>query len=341
MASWMLIADRRGAWTPSRRPAVSEQVRTSVSVALLTSVAVLGVMLSACDGERAGVPPASSVASRDLPPDAEPATQARPACVPGGESHARICALAPPRRRVDEGTAYKLTTVAGESFWAVLPDELGPPSGVVAVPGVPIRVNADLTSAPAREAADRYCHDFSECEVTVVDRVAVPSGVMTRWDDASGTIRDLDVTTVDLGQWTLVMMEPDPTRAERVSRALLWSVDQDRYPRVVSTERGVPVDVDWAGVSVWVPDLEARDEYLLIEIVPGCGLSTKQPDLGGRDARPDLELHEPDTVDGGRWCADGRYSVDVSFVERPQLELLHENLTIIPSLTTRSPPWPD
>jgi hypothetical protein len=118
---------------------------------------------------------------------------------------------------VDEGTAYKLTTVAGESFWVVIPDELAPPSGVVAVPRVPIRVNADLTTAPARVAADRYCDDFHDCEVTVVDRVAVPSGVMTRWDDASGTIRDLDVTTVDLGQWTLVMMEPDATRADEAS----------------------------------------------------------------------------------------------------------------------------
>jgi hypothetical protein len=149
------------------------QVRTSVSVARLTSVAALAVMLSACGAERAGVPPAPSVASRDLPPDAEPATHARPACVPRGESHARICALVPPRRRVDEGTAYKLTTVAGESFWVVLPDELGPPSRVVAVRSVPIRVNADLTTVPSREAADRYCDDVSECELTVVDRVAV------------------------------------------------------------------------------------------------------------------------------------------------------------------------
>jgi hypothetical protein len=291
-------------------------MRTSVSVALLTSVLALAVMFSACDAERA----------------AEPATQPRPACVPRGESHARICALAPPRRRVDEGTAYKLTTVAGESFWVVLPNELAPPSGVVAVPRVPIRVNAGLTTAPAREAADRYCDDFHECEVTVVDRVAVPSGAMTRWDDASGTIRDLDVTTVDFGHWTLVMIEPDATRAERVARALRWSVDDDQYPRVVSTDRAVPVDVDWAGVDLRVPDLEAQDEYLLIEIVPGCGLSTKQPALEGSDARPDLELHEPDTVDGGRWCADGRYSVDLSFVERPQLELLHEKLRIVPSL---------
>jgi hypothetical protein len=215
-------------------------MRTSVLVALLTSVAALAVMFSACDAERAGVPPAPSGAGRDLPPDAEPATQPRPACVPRGASRARICALAPPRRRVDDGTAYRLTTVAGESFWVVIADELALPSGVVAVPGVPIRVNAHLTTNPAREAADRYCDDFHDCEVTVVDRLAVPSGVMTRWDDASGTIRDLDVTTVDLGQWTLVMMEPDATRAERLARALRWSLDDDRYPRVVSTDRGVP-----------------------------------------------------------------------------------------------------
>ncbi len=84
---------------------------------------------------------------------------------------ARICALAPPRRRVDEGTAYKLTTVAGESLWVSLPDELARPSGVVAVPRVPIPVDAELTTAPAREAANWYCDDFPKCEVTVVDRV--------------------------------------------------------------------------------------------------------------------------------------------------------------------------
>ena len=252
-------------------------MRTSVSVALLASVAAL----SACDAERAGAPPAR-------------------ACIPRGESHARICGLTPPRRRVDDGTAHKLTTVAGESFWVVIPDALAPSAGAVAVPKVPTRVNAHLTTAPAREAADRYCADFHECAVTVVERVAVPSGVMTRWDDASGTIRDLEVTTVDLGHWTLVMLEPDAARAERVARVLRWRVDADRYPRVVSTDRGVPVDVDWAGVDLWVPGREAHDEYVLIEIVPGCELSAKRPDLGGSDARPD----------GRRWCAAGRYAVD-------------------------------
>jgi hypothetical protein len=35
---------------------------------------------------------------------------------------------------VDEGTAYKLTAVAGEGFCVVLTDELAPSSSVVAVP---------------------------------------------------------------------------------------------------------------------------------------------------------------------------------------------------------------
>jgi hypothetical protein len=297
-------------------------------------------MLSACDAERVGVPRAGSGASRDRAPDAEPVTEARPACVPRGESHVRLCALAPPRRRVEDGTAYKVATVAGERFWVVLPEELAPSSGVVAVPEVPIRVNAHVSTAPAREAADRYCDGFPECEATVVDRVTVPSGVMTRWDDASGTIRDLDVTTVELGQWTLVMIGLDATRAERVARALRWTVDEDRYPRVVSTDRQVAVDVDSAGVALWVPDLGAQDEYLLIEIVPRCELWTKEPDLGGSDAGPNLQLHEPDTVEGGRWCADGRYWVDASFVERPQLELLHENLRIVPSPAGHGPQAP-
>jgi hypothetical protein len=250
--------------------------------------------------------------------------------VPRDGSHARICGLAPPRRRLDEGTAYKLTTVTGVSFWVVLRDGLARPSGVVAVPRVPTPSNADLTTAAARDVANRYCDGFPACEVTVVERVAMPSGLMTRWDDASGSIRDLGVATVDLGLWTLVIAGPDSDRAARLARALQWTVDEDQYPRVASNDRGVPVHVDWAGVALWTVD--PQEEDVLIEIVPGCELSTKQPDLGGSDAGSDLELHAPGTVDGGRWCADGRYSVDVSFAERPQLVGLHENLRIVPSL---------
>ena len=283
------------------------------------------------------MPPARSVASDTSPssdplPGVEPTTEAKAACVPRGDGRPRICALAPPHRTVEGGRAYKLTTIDGESFWVVLPDELAPSSGVVAVPGVPIHVNAGLTTASARETANRSCDDLPKCEPIVVNRKAVPAGVLTRWDDASGTIKDLGVTTVDFGSWSLVMLEPEAALAERVARAVSWSVDQEGYPRLTSTDPEVPVDVDWADVVLWVPNMDVQGRYHLIQVIRGCDLSAKEPDLGGSDAGADLEFHEPDEVDGGRWCVDGRYWVDVAYVERPLLELFHQKLRIAPSL---------
>ncbi len=193
-------------------------------------------------------------------------------------------------------------------------------------------MNAGLTTSPAHEAADRYCDDFPECEPIAASREKLPAGVLTRWDDVSGTIKDLEVTTLDVGSWTLVMLEPDAALAEQVARAISWTVDADGYPRLASTDPEVPVDSDWAEVLLWVPDPTRQGKYHLIEVIPGCKVSSKEPDLGGSDAGPELEFHEPDTVEGGRWCVDGRYWVDVAFAERPRLELLHERLRIVPSL---------
>jgi hypothetical protein len=56
--------------------------------------------------------------------------------------------------------------------------------------------------------------------------------------------------------------------------------------------------------------------------------SAKEPDLGGSEVfGPELQQREY----GGRWCVDGRYWVDVSFVERSRLELWHEKLKIVPA----------
>lgn len=281
------------------------------SAAVLASVAALAVALPACGPEAT--------------------TKAAPACVPRGDGHARICGLAPPHRRTEQGSAYKVTTIGGESFWVILPEELSPPSGVVAVPGVPGRVNAGLTTAPAREAADRYCDGFPRCEPAVVHRVRVPQPLI-RWDDVSGTIRDLGVTTLGLGSWTLVMSVANARLAERAGRAIGSSVDADGYPRLASTDPGVPLHSDWADVQLWVPGSERGRGHHLIQVIPGCELTAKQPDdLGGSDAGPELELHEPDGVAGGRWCVDGRYWVDVAFVERPTLERFHEKLRIVPA----------
>src|SRR5919106_3237334 len=265
------------------------------SVARIAVVAALAVIFPACGSEEASVPPAQSVASEtspssDLAPEAGPVIEGEPACVPFGDGHERICALAPPHRKVQGGSAYKVTTISGESFWVVLPDELAPSSGVVALPGVPIRVQAHLTTASARDAADRYCSDLPRCAPVVVDREAVRGGVLTRWDDASGMIRDLGVTTVDFGPWTLVIPQLDAGPAERIARGLTWSVGEDGYPRLASTDPEIPVDADWADVVLWVPNLEADGKHHVIRVLPGCELPVKGPGLEGFHAGPELQL---------------------------------------------------
>ena len=209
-----------------------------------------------------------------------PRAESKPACVPDR----RICGLAPPRR----GTSYKVTTVTGASFWVTLPAELAD-AGVVAVPHAPMRLNASLTTAGPREAADRFCDQFPACEPIAVSR----DRALVRWDDASGTIRDLEVTTLDLGAWTLVLLEPDAGKAETVARAVTASVGRDGYPLLNG-----PVDAGSAGVMLWVG-------HHLVDVMPGC-------------------------ADGGTRCSGGRYRVDVHFADRPTAKLLHEELRIVP-----------
>jgi hypothetical protein len=128
------------------------------------------------------------------------------------------------------------------------------------------------------------------------------------------------------------MAAPAARLAERVGRAITSRVDADGYPRLASTDPAVPLHYDWADVQLWVPDSQSDGEHHLIHVIPGCELTTKEPeDLGASDAGPELELHEPDGVKGGRWCIDGRYWVDVAFVERPRLGLFHEKLRIVPA----------
>lgn len=244
-------------------------------------------LLAACDAEK----PA-------------PRAESQPACV----TDRRVCGLAPPQR----GASYKLTTITGESFWLTLPAELA--HDVVALPSAPLSLKASLTTAAPRDAADRFCDQFPACEPIAVNR----KRDLVRWDDASGTIRDLEVTTVDLGAWTLVLAEPDAGKAESLASAISAETDEDGYPRLSGA-----VHADWASVMLWV----GRH---FIQVMPGCELTKKRPDLGGADAGPDVEPHPIDSPAGGTWCVGGRYWVSVTFANRATLERLHEQLTVVP-----------
>ena len=260
------------------------------------------------------------------------ATRPHVACAPSQERSELFCGIAPPAARTDGGSAVRVTTVTGEAFWILLPDKR---ARVVALQGLPVRVDGlastpipELTTANPRRATDRYCADFPACEPIVIERELAPNGaVVLRWDDASGTLRDLAVTTARFGPWTLVLrghQEP----ANRIARSLEWRAGRDGFLRVSVTEAGVVLDEDWADVGISVVPAEQQASYGL-QITPGCHLASKEPDLGGDNVGPELERFPPDAGGGGRWCAEG-YWVDAFTDDDRALERLHATLRIVP-----------
>jgi hypothetical protein len=219
------------------------------------------------------------------------------ACAPSQERSELFCGIAPPAARTDGGSVVRVMTVTGEAFWILLPNKR---ARVVALQGVPVRIDGlastpipGLTTANPRRAADRYCADFPACEPIVIERELAPNdAVVLRWDDASGTLRDLAVTTARFGPWTLVLrghMEP----AKRIARSLEWQAGRNGFLRVSVTEAGVVLDEDWADVLLRVAPAGQQTSYGL-QITPGCHLTSKEPDLGGDDVGPELERFPPD-----------------------------------------------
>jgi hypothetical protein len=68
--------------------------------------------------------------------------------------------------------------------------------------------------------------------------------------------------------------------------------------------------------------------YNMLEILPGCRLSEKDSDLGGSDVSAALEVHEPDTVAGGRWCLGGEFFVDVAWGSPTRLRELYGDIRV-------------
>ena len=265
-------------------------------------------------------------------------TRSEPACA--ATQDVLACGLAPPSRRVEDGTAHKVTTVAGETFWIVVPDALVPSgAGIVALPDVPVRAESTpatprpgLTTARATEVARAACGDSATCEPHPIAREEFANGsTFARWQDRSGTV-PLDLATAGFDLWTLSLHGADPESPKQIARDLRWEVDEDLFPRLTSQGSQVIVDDDWAGMTLWIPSSAGEHDYHLLQVIPGCQLTMKTPDLGGSDAGPELQPHGEDGGGGGTWCIRGRYWVQLSFIDQSDVEAFHQSLDIVPTL---------
>ena len=258
-------------------------------------------------------------------------------CAPrgAGASDGGCRFLRPPGATIDGRPAYKLTNIAGDSLWLILPGRTHE-GDIYVFPGAPIRLSdgnsprVGLSAAGAEALAIRHCSGMQDCDPEPTDRTSLPNdGRLTRWADGAGKIRDLGLTTVEFGEWTLSISGGTPAQAELIARALSWRVDRDRFILLRTTLARDVVDRELAQMFVLLQDPERHAYYNLLEVLSGCQLSTKTPDLGGTDADEALDIHEPDTVSGGRWCSGERYWIDAAWVTPDRLRDLFESIEVV------------
>jgi hypothetical protein len=257
------------------------------------------------------------------------------------------CGLSPATRRADGGTAYRVTTVAGETLWVVLPDDGGRMRRVVAVPHAPIGwlgepdgSEPQITTAPSADAAARFCEAARACEPTAVTSKALANGTtLTGWRLRPAG-RRVEVVTLQMGIWVLALREDIPQVTEFIAGLLRWRLEGG-FLLLDSPDPTYPIYEDWAGVRIAIAGDGAP--YSLT-VTPGCGLSEKRPDVGRPDARPRLQLHRRGGVPGGEWCSGRRYWVEARNLEGASLERLHEGIEILPDgpdlrFATEKGPW--
>jgi len=248
-----------------------------------------------------------------------------------------FCGVHPSSRRVDGATAYLTSTTTGEELWLVFPDEirLAAETAPLVVPGIIIEVEgrdvfegplADLTTAEPAEAARQACRP-QICEERA--SISVQSGPTINTWAGEGT----EVSTVDLGRWTLVLCCEALSVQERIARALIWDDRDDLFLTLGSTDPEVAVSADWASV---LPLVHTNLGSHTMRILPGCSLGGREPDLGGRQVYgPELDFSpgKDDSPKGqARWCDDGEYLIDLDEVTPEEAERFHQWFDVTASL---------
>lgn len=286
--------------------------------------------------EAGGTPRATTPAAEAAPAGAGQALDPRVdtwasgdrVCLPSVGRGGAACGVAPPAGRVGGHTAYRVTTVAGRSFWVIWPDDLAPAGSVVAVPRVPLgglgeagRSPLEVTTEAPHEVVARMCP--STCDPAPIVRRTLSNGaVHTGWRLAPG--QAVEVVTVQMGHWVLAVREGAVSVTEFVAETLRWGLDRG-FLLLEGPDPTYPVYADWAGVRVVA---DGGDEPYSLTITPGCELSKKRPPVR-RETGPELRVFR--SRPGGSWCAGGELWVQARGVHKGALRRLHRELMIHPA----------
>lgn len=313
---------RRGPWT----------VATAAAVGMAVVVGFTG---------REGPAPldVSTRPGSSAPPSRPPSTAPDPGSATGQfAAAARAAGIPGPRQRVDGGVAVGARTIAGESFSVSLPEDLPGLDALRVVPEAAVGIRspstprAYLTTLSPAAVAAGACAEIPPCGAPLAEeeRVLATGATYTRWQVGS-TERTV---TLAMGSWTLVLEGPDSRAADVISAALMWSAGADGYVVLRSTDP--MVEVLEAGVTLIVGTSGDPAEGVRVHVRAGCegDQQTNRPAVADAldrfgTARPGPEAPaQRRMAHGGRWCAGGRYAVEVVTGDMQLLERLYAALRV-------------
>lgn len=262
-------------------------------------------------------------------------TEPRRSCIAqADEEEAPSCGLTPPARRTNDGIGHHVTTVTGESFWILLPEEVVDPNGAVAFPGVLLEPafvrtpTAWLSMTEERAFATQFC--TPQCSLAADE---FPGGArevdLRYWRDDRGAV-PIELATLSAGEWMVALWPIDEASSQRIAEALTYRVTKEGYLLLETIDDEVRIPDSWSDVTLSAQLADGTRFSLQVSL--GCRSSRSNHDASATQIDGVLKMDQ----DGGNWCYEKQYALDVEFSDRSThedlLEQLHDSVRIEPVL---------